>query len=406
MSLTPAVRPEKRLKYQEVEDELRKLVSALQVGAKLPSERLLAQSFACNFLTIRRALSPLVNEGIVVRRVGSGTFVLAPPTTVATSPDRHRIGVLVLRSEDTYIYEVLRAISLAANEAGVALSTTWATDFPTDGLDRARSLTDEGCKALILPWLPADQMEQARRFADSCPIPVSLPMIIPGLERLCFEQQEVFGAHAIAAAESIMRYFQRLGHQRIAFLGPNTPSDPILQKKLSAYACHTSRERLTSLCGLVAKNASAMDELADEWKAFRDDLAVVAYDDAHALRLMTAMHKLGLKAPADFRIVGFNNTEASRYSDPPLTTVCQNFDYIGRSLIKSALALAAGEIWQSAEIPRTRLVVRATCKGVRAIDPDFGASLPEIDFVFEPAGPPATLARISASPLSSKVIPA
>jgi len=67
---------------------------------------------------------------------------------------------------------------------------------------------------------------------------------------------------------------------------------------------------------------------------------------------MTAMHKIGLSAPEDYCIVGQNNTDASHYSDPPLSTVAQSFDYIGQWLLTSAIALSKGEVCQSDETPR------------------------------------------------------
>ena len=382
---SPSVEPKpKQLKYREVEEKLRKLICTLPVGARLPAERVLAQSFQCNFLTVRRALRPLVEEGVVVRKVGSGTFVAVHPVSI-THPvmERPQIGVLILQSDDVYVYPVLQAISQAAAALGVELSSTWSLDFALDGLNRAKALATQGCTSVIVPWVPPDRMDEVRQFAAVCPVPLSLPLVIPGLEKFCFERQEIFGSHAIAATEAVVGYFRRRGNSRIAFLGPDTPADPILQKKLSAYACQTSRDKLPSLCGLVTKSAAAMDGLAEEWKTFRGDLAVVAYDDEHALRFITAMHKLGLSAPADFRIIGFNNTDAGRYSDPPLSTVCPNFDYIGRSSITSALALAEGTTWQSSEVPRTRLVLRATCGGARDDAQSFQSAMPELDFVFE-----------------------
>ena len=47
-------------------------------------------------------------------------------------------------------------------------------------------------------------------------------------------------------------------------------------------------------------------------KAYRGDLAVISYDDEHALRFITAMHKIGLSAPEDFQIIGHNNDEAGK----------------------------------------------------------------------------------------------
>src|SRR5258708_2317741 len=379
--------PFKPLKYQQIETQVRELIETLPIGSKLPAERYLAASYKCNFLTVRRALKPLVTDGTIVRQVGSGTFVAQHRKKLSTTSNikRNRIGVLVYRHDDSYAYRVLRALSQAAAESNTLLSSTWIGDFGTDGLAQAKVLADEGCLAIVLPWFPHDRIEEIRLFVRQCPLPVSLPIIIPGLEGHCFEQEQIFGSHAIAATKAVIEYYQKLGHQRIAFLGPATPGDLILQRKLSAYACHAARENFPNLCGLVEKNAGDMDRLADSWKSFRGDLSIVSYDDEHALRLITAMHKIGLNAPSDYRIIGFNDTDASRYSDPPLSTVCQNFLYIGTQLLKAALALANGQICQSTEIQPTRLVIRATCGGGDKVDDAFCSQMPQLDIVFERA---------------------
>lgn len=104
-------------------------------------------------------------------------------------------------------------------------------------------------------------------------------------------------------------------------------------------------------------------------------------DDEHALRFMTAMHKQGMSAPEDFRIVGYNDTEASAFSDPPLSTIRQNFDYVGHWLIKSALGLARGAPDQSSRLPRPQMLVRATCGGQGKVDAAFRAGLPNLDII-------------------------
>lgn len=46
-----------------------------QVGEKIPAERALAEHFHVSRMTLREAIQTLVDEGILERRVGSGTFV-------------------------------------------------------------------------------------------------------------------------------------------------------------------------------------------------------------------------------------------------------------------------------------------------------------------------------------------
>ncbi|MET0263766.1 MAG: substrate-binding domain-containing protein, partial [Rariglobus sp.] len=352
------------------------------VGARLPAERSLAVSYGCNFLTVRRALKGLVDDGTVVRRIGSGTFVAKHASvTKVVRRSANRIGVLVCQGGNAYAYRVLQAIAHAGLEQKVELRSSWVRDFSEDGLAQAKLLEQEGCVAITLPWFPHDRIDEVRTFVRSSPLPVSLPMVIPGLEKNSFEQQEIFGSSLQIASEAICGYFHALGHRRIALLGPDSAGDLVLQKVLSAYACYTSRENLPNFCGLVRPGAQAMDQLAERWSVYKGDLAVVSYDDEHALRFMTAMHKIGLSAPQDFRIVGYNDTEASAFSDPPLSTIRQNFDYIGQWLVKSALGLASGVADQSSSLPRPQMLVRASCGGLSRVDDAFRAGLSHLDII-------------------------
>ncbi len=62
-------------------DELRRLLrdDGLAPGVRLPTERALADRLGINRATLRKALARLEMEGAIVRHVGRGTFVSAPP---------------------------------------------------------------------------------------------------------------------------------------------------------------------------------------------------------------------------------------------------------------------------------------------------------------------------------------
>ncbi len=243
--------------------------------------------------------------------------------------------------------------------------------------------------ALTLPWFPHEKVDEVRRFVQACPLPVCLPLVIPGLEKNCFEREDIFGASsAIMPVEDSCRYYRALGHDRIALLGPDSANDLILQRKITGYVHYASRENMTSLCGLVGPGASAMDQLAERWKSFCGNLAIISYDDEHALRFITAMHKIGLTAPNDYCIMGYNDTEGGRFSDPPLTTIHQNFDYIGNWMVKNAVALAKGGICQSSETPKLRLLVRDSCGGRDRINDEFCSQFEYVDIAIHDVAAP------------------
>lgn len=69
--------------------------------------------------------------------------------------------------------------------------------------------------------------------------------------------------------------------------------------------------------------------------------AIFATNDEMALGVLTLAHRVGLRVPEDLSVTGFDDTSASLTSWPPLTTVRQPLEDMGRSVID---ALANGPI--------------------------------------------------------------
>jgi len=66
--------------YHQIKEHLQKLIQtgALQSNDILPAETQLTASYGVSRLTLRQAVTELVNEGLLVRRQGVGTFVAEP----------------------------------------------------------------------------------------------------------------------------------------------------------------------------------------------------------------------------------------------------------------------------------------------------------------------------------------
>jgi GntR family transcriptional regulator len=65
--------------YQQLQRALREAMERRRLGPDdaLPAERDLATEFCVSRITVRKAIDGLVSEGLLVRRQGSGTFVVA-----------------------------------------------------------------------------------------------------------------------------------------------------------------------------------------------------------------------------------------------------------------------------------------------------------------------------------------
>jgi DNA-binding LacI/PurR family transcriptional regulator len=390
--------PVRPYKYKEVETEIRQLAATLPPGAKIPPERHLAVACNCSFLTVRKALQALVADGTIIRKVGHGTFVNdrhnpPPPKPPQKKP---QVGLLVHHLSDAYAQRTLLALARIASQDNVELRSTWVEDFEAGAIHQAKAFAAGGCAAIVLPWFPHHLTREVAAFVRQSPLPVSIPLLIPGLEKNYFRDPAQFGASLLHFTRDLCVYFEKLGRPQVAFLGPATPQDAVLQKMLSAYACHMAQAGLPTSIGLAGRNSEDMDRLALRWKKHTGGLAIISYDDQYALRFLTAMHKIGLSAPRDFAIIGHNDTEASHFSDPPLSTVSQDFERTAVSLLRRALALAAGDETVEGESVSSILLIRETCGGKGRVTDELRKDLPNLALLEEEPRPhsphPASMA--------------
>ncbi len=81
--------------YFQVEEDLRKRIERgdFKPGDLLPSERELIEMYNVSRLTVRRAVEALVEQGLLVKKQGKGTFILSPRI-------HHRVGSLYSSSEE------------------------------------------------------------------------------------------------------------------------------------------------------------------------------------------------------------------------------------------------------------------------------------------------------------------
>jgi DNA-binding LacI/PurR family transcriptional regulator len=91
----------------------------------------------------------------------------------------------------------------------------------------------------------------------------------------------------------------------------------------------------------------------------RPDLdAVFAASDLMAAGALGALRAAGRRVPDDVAVIGFDDSALARWSEPPLTSVAQPIEEMGRQMARLLLARIGGEAAGLSVILQTELVVR------------------------------------------------
>ena len=119
----------KLAKYQIIQEEIKKQIQdgAYLVGEKIPAESQLMTTFSVSRHTVRQAISSLVNEGVLEKIQGSGTFVVEQRKTQAgTGKKSKTIGVITTYLSDYIFPSIIRGIEekLRENDYSLLLAST------------------------------------------------------------------------------------------------------------------------------------------------------------------------------------------------------------------------------------------------------------------------------------------
>lgn len=161
-----------------------------------------------------------------------------------------------------------------------------------------------------------------------------LPVVLvnAAAEHLDFPRVSTDDAVSMEQAYGHLAY---LGHERIGLiLGP--PDHVPSLRKLEAY------ERLAAGDGLVERTRFSLEggHAAASRLVARGVTGIICASDPIALGAIRAVRRAGMSVPADVSVIGYDDSAFMSCTDPPLTTVRQPIEAIGRA----AVELLAGQI--------------------------------------------------------------
>ena len=313
----------------------------------------------------RATVSRVVNESTTVAADIRTVVMLAiqelgyVPNRAARSLARRRSDsyALVLpapvnrrHSDNQFFPEVIRGVGeeLQASESHLVLMTAGS---PTS-CERVKRYIMAGHVdgAVVAPSHGADPLPAALSHAGFPVVANGRPL---GLSSVSYV--DVDSASGVGAA---VRYLISSGRHRIATIAG--PQDSVAGvDRLTAYhavLADSGRPPAVAFGDFTWESGkAAMLELLD---ADPEIDAVVVASDLMAHGALSALRRAGRRVPDDVAVIGFDDIELSRYTDPPLTTVHQPLLELGRTLARQLLRMVTSERPQPPVILPTTLIVR------------------------------------------------
>nr|WP_237773339.1 LacI family DNA-binding transcriptional regulator [Streptomyces luteocolor] len=272
-------------------------------------------------------------DGATREKVLSAMQVLGyRPNTAARALVTGRFGALGVVSFDMGAHgnaRTLGAIADAAREADFSVNFMGVRTQTEAAVRHAfQHLMLQSVDGIVL-------IESQILDTPSLRLPPSMPVVVAdgdaGHRYPHVDFDQAHGAHSVVA------HLLGLGHRTVRHLAG--PHDAFSARRRAESWRRTLTDAGAPVPPLVHGDWSAASGYrADLGIARRGDVtAVFAANDQMALGLIRALHESGRDVPGDVSVAGFDDIPEAAYLRPPLTTVQQDFEVVGRHCVSLLL---------------------------------------------------------------------
>ncbi|MFW5802985.1 MAG: GntR family transcriptional regulator [Verrucomicrobiota bacterium] len=318
--------------FTKVADKLRECIEngEYERGSPLPAERVLAEQYGVNRLTLRKALDLLHSKGVVERRKGRGTFVAYEA--------RHPDTVLYMGPTSAHFYQgFYSALCAEAQSRRQAVTAFTPEENDEQTIEQFRRFMQNHHHLVCTDhaW---------RHLKDAVPRDVHVIRIsglmsvgeVQSSERPC----HIVSTDAYRAAKLAVEHLIGLGHRRIGCIDygriveDQMPSGR-LPSRADAYLGYRSalnEAEITEQYPIAIPNSPKDKEEFLDWhcQCLRGQFehlphlptAFICVGDFRAAPLLRVLRERGLSVPKDVSVIGMGNTPWAEALDPPLTSVC------------------------------------------------------------------------------------
>ncbi|HZT31043.1 MAG TPA: GntR family transcriptional regulator [Bryobacteraceae bacterium] len=330
-------------KYQDVFEALRSRIVAgeFRRGERLPSEAKLVKQFGTSRITVGRAVRELQQEGLVERRVGSGTYVRGG----RAEPGGLLFGLLIPDLGRTEIFEpICQGMARAPRARPHAL--LWgnlpegAGSEEEQALELCRQYIARGVSGVFFaPFELTPERDAINARITEALDRAGIPMVL--LDRCVARyprrsRYDLVGIDNRRAGYLVTEHLLERGCRRIAFIGlPDSAStvDARIAGYREALQAYGAPADATLVERMDPSEPARVRELMEQcWPQ-----GFVCANDRTAAHLMQSLLGLGYRIPDHLRLAGIDDVEYARLLPVPLTTLRQPCQEMGAAAVSAML---------------------------------------------------------------------
>ncbi len=269
----------------------------------------------------------------------------------------HTVGLVMPAISNPYLGSLVRSLQAEAEQHGYRLLVTDTHDDPMHEERAVRDLCERQVDGVLLA--PSPRPAGALRHLGDRAVPVTL------IDRLVEGPYDKVGTENIASTAELTAHLAAHGHDQIAMVA-GLAGLVTSAERLEGYRRGLSEAGLPGQERLIVDGGShdvrAHAAVLELFAAPDPPTALVVGNNHMMIGAVRALRELGLQAPRDVALVGFDDFEWADLFSPRLTTMAQPDAAIGREAVRLLLSRIADRD----QAPRTvrlepSIVLRDSC---------------------------------------------
>ena len=354
-------------KYRQVYEDLYSAIQAgsFHPGERLPSEAELGERYNTSRITVAKALKELQLQGMVSRRAGSGTHVLAPATSSG-----HVFGLLIPDLGRTEIFEPI-CHGMMQSPLSKPHSLLWGHSMGESSQQEKeaeqlchRYVAQKVSGVFFAPLEYTPERDAVNKRIVSALDRAGIQVVL--LDR-CYapysmrSKYDLVGIDNRRAGFLITQHLLLHGVKRVAFIAKPMSASTVMAR-IAGYREALFAYGIPLQQNLVCRgDPDNPDFIRRVLKDCRPD-AIVCANDFTAARVMAGLVSQGINVPEEIRIVGIDDVKYSSLLPVPLTTQHQNCADIGAMAMVTMLQRVEKPHLPTRDILlQTHTVVRRSC---------------------------------------------